>query len=276
MVISPGERTRSAAVMPTCRSSARTLRHDLQRARGGLRQQRLVLPERHRRERHLVAGGENRGRVAAQIPQRHRRAPQDVPAAGALQRIDHGHGHGDGDGAARHLEARILPARQLELLGQAAEIGQTRQESHHVDVVCCAAVALDDLGDAETHTRSNIGKVETDALVVAHWQAPVPARLFARRDAVDQRSDARLQLGLRQPDRIVVHHQRAEGRHHLDDARHGQVAQFLRQRHHAPAELAVDAIAELNDQRGVAAGQKLELRSCLHGSAAGDDRRIPG
>ena len=127
-------------------------------------------------EHHLVAGRQQRGRIAAHVPQRHRRARQDVPAARAFQGIDDGHGHGDGDGAARHLDARVLAPRQLELGRQAAEVGQARQEAHHVDVEHRAAVALDDLVPQLSPVRSrDVGQIEAEARVVAGGNAPAPA-----------------------------------------------------------------------------------------------------
>ena len=65
--------------------------------------------------------------------------------------------------------------------------------------------------------------------------------------------------------RIVVHHQRAKGRHHLHHAGDSGLFQPVRQRHDEPAQALVDAIAELDDEGGVAAGKEAGLVCGWHG-----------
>ena len=102
--------TRSAAVMRPPAAERRAPRRSLRLPSRA----RVELVHADRREAHLVAGREHRGRRAAPVPQRHRRAAEDVPAARALQRVDGRHGGRDRHRPGRHLRARILAAGQRE------------------------------------------------------------------------------------------------------------------------------------------------------------------
>ena len=73
----------------------------------------------------------------------------------------------------------------------------------------------------------------------------------------------------RQLQRIVVHHERAEGRHGLDHAGDGGILEPMRQGEHEPAQASVDAVAELDDEGGVAGGQETGLRARGHGLSDG-------
>ncbi len=79
---------------------------------------------------------------------------------------------------------------------------------------------------------------------------------------------AALQVRMRKLQGIVVHHERAEGRHHLDDAGEPGGLQLLPQRQHQRAQVRVDAVAELHDQGRVAGGEKAGLRGGWHATVA--------
>ena len=81
---------------------------------------------------------------------------------------------------------------------------------------------------------------------------------------------ARLQVRVAELQGIVVHHERAKGRHHLHHAGNGGGLELLRQRQHQRAQACIDAIAELHHQRGVAGGQKFcALRKVIGGGQCG-------
>ena len=212
----------------------------------------------------LSPAASNAGGAFAHVPQGGRRAREDVPAARTLLRIDDRHGHGDGNGAARHLHARVLAPRQRELGRQTSEIGQARQEAHHVDELDGLAVALDDLGDAEAGALGDLGEIEAEALIVAGGDAPAPACDLGGLQALQQRRDGVLQIRMGKLQGIVVHHERAEGRHHLDDAREPRGLQLLPQRQHERAQVRIDTVAELHDQGRIAGGEKAGLRGGWH------------
>jgi hypothetical protein len=113
---------------------------------------------------------------------------------------------------------------------------------------------------------SDVGQVEAQALVVAGWNAPVAAGAFGSLQARQQRREAVLQLRLGEPHRVVMHHERAEGRHGLDHAGDGGLLQAMRQGEHQPAQGPVDPVAELHDQRGIAGGQKAGVGIGRHGA----------
>ena len=111
----PGATTRSAAVMRVAPS--RHVRLQRSSPAAALASRRLVLARaRSAANVTLSPAASSAGGSRRMSHSGDRRAREDVPPAGALQRIDDRHGHGDGDGAARHLDARVLPPRQLELL----------------------------------------------------------------------------------------------------------------------------------------------------------------
>ena len=56
-----------------------------------------------------------------------------------------------------------------------------------------------------------------------------------------------------------MHHERPEGRHHLDDARRRRCLELLRQRQHKRAQVGIDTVAELHDQGRIAGGEKAGL-----------------
>ena len=94
-------RARPPAARPSCACPARLrrlFRLEPQLARGRLGR---AAPRTRASETGwnitLSPAASSAGRIAAHVPQRHRRAPEEMPAAGAFQRIDGGHGHGDGD-----------------------------------------------------------------------------------------------------------------------------------------------------------------------------------
>jgi hypothetical protein len=121
-------------------------------------------------------------------------------------------------------------------------------------------VALDDLCGAHPRALRDFEEIQPQALVVAGGDAPAPAAAAGGLEPVQHRRQPPPELGLRQPHRIVVHHQRAKRRHHLDDAGDSGIAEPVRQRHDQPAQVLVDAVAELDDQRRVAAGKEANVR----------------
>ena len=217
----------------------------------------VVVAERDRLEANPVAGGEDGGRIAPQIPQERRGAADEVPAAGALQRVDGGQGGGDGDGAGRHGGARGGAARQHQLGRQVAEVGVAGQEAHHVDVVGDGAVALDHLVRREARARCDLAEIGSEALVIADRKAPEPARVVGRVETGEERRQALLKLALRHCQGIVVDHEGAEGWDDLDDTGEGRSPHARGQRQHQRADAAVHPVAELDRQRGIAAGRNL-------------------
>ena len=111
---------------------------------------------------------------------------------------------------------------------------------------------LDHLRGREIGARRDIGEIGRDAFVVADRQAPGPPGGLARAQALRQLGDPRGQRRVRQQQRIVVDHERAERRHAFDDAGDLRLGETPRQRQHQRAEPAIDAVAELDAERRIA------------------------
>ncbi len=209
--------TRSAGVMRAPRwRAALPARAETSRLRRALPAPRRL--QRNRLEPHLVAGRQHRRRITAQVPQGHGRAPDQVPAAGALQRVDGRQRGGDGDGAWRHLGARVLPARQRQLRRQVAHVGVARQEPHHVDVIGRGAVAFGDFVRRQPSAVGDLGHIGRQARIVARRHAPEAACALRCFEAAQQRTQSRLQLRLRKHARVVIDRQRTKRRHQLAEA----------------------------------------------------------
>ena len=193
----------------------------------------LVFAERDRHEPHLVAGATGSRAARAGGPTARRRAPDEMPAAGALQRVDGRQRGGDRDGACRHGGARVLPPRQHQLVRQVAHVGKARQEAHHVDVIGHGAVALDHPvrrkpGAARRPRRDRARRWRGSRRECASGR---PASVGCAQSR-QQRRESRFQLALRHRQRVVVDHERAKRRHQLHDAGNGR---GLHPRRPAPA-----------------------------------------
>ena len=81
----------------------------------------------------------------------------------------------------------------------------------------------------------------------------------------DKRPEAGLlQIRMAELQGIIVHHERAEGRHHLDDARRPGGVQLLRQRKDECAQVRIDAVAEFDNEGRVTGGEKAGLWGRWH------------
>ena len=74
----------------------------------------------------------------------------EIPAAGAGQRINAGLGSADGDAARRHVQAGLGQARGGQLRIKPIQIRKARREADQIDPIFGCAVALDDLGGGKT------------------------------------------------------------------------------------------------------------------------------
>ena len=104
-----------------------------QRAGGRVALQRVEARAVDRQPVHLVAGMQP-GRVGSRgVEQRQRRAPEQMPAAGAAPGVDRAHAAGHRDRPLGHHRARRRAARPLQRGRQPAHVGKAGLEAEHVD-----------------------------------------------------------------------------------------------------------------------------------------------
>jgi hypothetical protein len=96
--------------------------------------------------------------------------------------------------------------------------------------------------------RRDLAEVRCQARVIAGRQTPYAAGVLPGRQVLHQLDDVRRERGGGQDKRIVVHHQRPEGRHTLDDPIDLDSIQAVSERQHPCVDAAIDAIAEFHDK----------------------------
>ena len=161
-----------------------------------------------------------------------RRAADQMPAARRLQRKDAGHGRRDRERAGWNLQPRRLPPRQRELRRQIAQIGLARQEAEHVDVIGDRAVPLDHLGRRKAGRGRRRRRDRAPGSRRSRPAAATAARPSSRSAGPASAERCVPERRRRQHQRIVVHQQRAEGRHALDHAVELRSFRRARQRQH--------------------------------------------
>ena len=118
------------------------------------------------REPHPVAGLEPGSRLG-RVPQDHRRAPDQVPPAGRLGRVDGGLPPGDRDAARRDAWTRGRAARQGEGPGKRAKVRETRGEPEQEDAIDGAGMALDDVVRRQAQAIGDVTEVGAVGAAVA-------------------------------------------------------------------------------------------------------------
>src|SRR5262249_49887281 len=91
--------------------------------------QALIVLQGNRLKTDLIARAEHRSIFRVLVPQGNRRASNEMQAAGRGHWEDAGHLPGHSQGASRNSGARGIAARQAELLGEIAEVGEPRKET---------------------------------------------------------------------------------------------------------------------------------------------------
>ena len=263
-VLYRGHQTRCKEVQRRAHAAAPTVAGvvagDADGALWGLRQKLLKFAQRDRPQSYLVAGGEQRARLRPRLPQCNRGASDHMPAAGGFQREDAGHGRCDCERAGRYSQSWSLAPLQRKLGRQVAHIGLARKKTQHVDMIVDAAVALDHLLRREARARRDLLEIRAEGPIVAHGKRPHAARQLAYLQIAHHQFDVRNQRCRRKDQWIVIHHERAEGGHRLDDAHEMLVVDAARQRQNPCAQPPVDAVAKLDGKRRVSRGQHFVLR----------------
>ena len=136
---------------------------------------------------HLVTGVQPGRVVAGGVEQRQRRAPEQVPAAGAAPGVDRTHAAGHRDRALGHHRARRCTARPLQRGRQPAHVGKAGLETEHVDAKGRAGHQLDHLLGRQALRLGQFVQVGGELGIEAHRQAPAPAWPRQRRRAAGQR-----------------------------------------------------------------------------------------
>ena len=126
------------------------------------------------REPHPVAGLEPGSRLG-RVPQDHRRAPDQVPPAGRLGRVDGGLPPGDRDAARRDAWTRGRAARQGEGPGKRAKVRETRGEPEQEDAIDGAGMALDDVVRRQAQAIGDVTEVGAVGAAVARRDLDDPA-----------------------------------------------------------------------------------------------------
>jgi hypothetical protein len=125
-------------------------------------------------------------------------------------------------------------------------------------------VALDDLGGAEAGAPGNVGEIEAEARVVTGRNAPTPTGDRGSFQVEQKRLDCVLQIRMAELQGIVVHHEGAKGRHHLDNAGKPGGVQLLPQCQDERAQMCIDAVAELDHESRIAGGEEAGLWGRWH------------
>ncbi len=125
------------------------------------------------------------------------------------------------------------------------------------------AVALDHLRGRQPGPRRDIGEIKAERRIVTGRQAPQAAALLGHLQALHQLGDARRQRCRREDQRIVMHQERPEGRHRLDESIESRLIQPPRERQDPGAEPPIDGFAELDDDGRVAGIQPPIIRHQL-------------
>lgn len=121
-----------------------SFQNGLVRTRSDFRFDFFILLFRNRHEAHLVARLDERRAFRLRREEAQRCAPDELPSAGAVYRIDARLLSGDADAAALDDGARICEARRRYAFVHSAEVGEAGQEAYHVAVARLRAVAFDD------------------------------------------------------------------------------------------------------------------------------------
>jgi hypothetical protein len=137
-------------------------------------------------------------------------------------------------------------------------------------------MALDHLRRGQTGSISDSVEVRRDLRVVTHGQSPKSARILRRNQRLDHLVDAFHQHRRRQSQRLVEHRQRSESRNRFDQPRGAALIQLVGEGQNDHIEIAINAVAEFDDDRGIPGvqeaafdhGSKGLLPTRFHASAA--------
>src|SRR5688572_26150472 len=122
---------------------------------------------RHRLEPHRVTGVKEEGVLPIRIVRPERGASDDVPPAGSHRRIHAGLAAGDRHRAGRYSGARRPSSRRRNLRIDFREVGETWNESDHVDPIGPAAVKGYHLFPGTPAERGDLGEIRRELPLVA-------------------------------------------------------------------------------------------------------------
>ena len=137
------------------------------------------------------------------------------------------------------------------------------------------AVALDDLAGRLPDTRRNLGEIGSDLRIVAGRQAPAAAAARGTIQIPHQCRDTFDQFIRGKDHRFVVNRQRSKRRHRFPDTLQHDLVQAARERQDPTAELSLDAVAELDDKRGVTGRQDPIVCIAPPGAIASEQGGLP-
>ena len=208
------------------------------------------------RKADVVARLQQEDRIAMQLIGADRRPSQQMPAARTGEALYAGLYAADRDGAGRRQQPRILPPRHVQRLLQPAEIGPAGRKADHRDAVVAGGVPRHDLVRRRVEGFGDVFEVDAVLAAIDHRNAPAPGICRRRDRPLRQGKDLFAEFFETDLHGIVMHQQRAIGRHGLGDpghrlGRHGPV-----ERQNPPVGGVIDVAAEFHRDGAVATRQK--------------------
>jgi hypothetical protein len=206
-------------------------------------------------------------------------APDQMPATGALVRIDGGQRAGGRHAACRHTQARFAATGARQHCRQITHEWKTGQEAEHVDLAGEARMQAHHLcrrQSAGCRQVAEIGATSGELIAIADRQLPkASAAPVQRHRCAERGADAGLDGCTAGQQRVVDDGQRTESRHRFDDSAQATTRDGLRQGHieggHRGQQASLDTVAELDGQRRIAGVEETKAHPAIIPS-----RRIPG